>query len=60
MEYISGKPVPGKSFKLSSNKKEQAEQMLALYERVLLHLKSFGALLNDVKPELLIDLEDFK
>ena len=38
----------------------QAEQMIKLYDGMLTHLKTFGALLNDVKPEMLLDIEDFR
>ncbi|KAK3255401.1 hypothetical protein CYMTET_35412 [Cymbomonas tetramitiformis] len=60
IEFVSGKPVPGRNVKLSANKKEQAEQMVQMFERILTHLKSFGALLNPIKPEFLLDVEDFR
>ncbi|MEW5300161.1 MAG: hypothetical protein WDW36_003110 [Sanguina aurantia] len=59
VESLSGKPVPGKVAKLSSNKKEAAKQMLAQYDAVLLFLKRHGALLNAVKAEMLLEEDDF-
>ncbi len=46
--------------KLSSNRKEAAEQLLGAYDAALTFLRAHGALLNAVKPEMLLDLEDFK
>ena len=60
IETLSGKQVPGKITKLSSNRKEQAQQYLNQYEKVLTMLRSYGACLNFVKPEFLLDHEDFK
>jgi hypothetical protein len=60
IEFLSGKKCPGKVVKLSANKKDQVAQMMGQYEEVMAHLKTFGALLNDVMPELLLDLEDFR
>ncbi|MEW5311269.1 MAG: hypothetical protein WDW38_002999 [Sanguina aurantia] len=59
VESLSGKPVPGKVAKLSSNRKEAAKQMLAQYDAVLLFLKRHGALLNAVKAEMLLEEDDF-
>jgi len=58
IEFWSGKAVPGKVTKFSTNKKEAAEQVCQLFEKVLTHLKAHGALLNSVKPEFLLDAED--
>ena len=60
IEFVSGKKCPGKVAKLSANKKDQVGQMLGQYEEVIAHMKLSGALLNDVKPELLLDVEDFR
>ena len=60
IETLSGKQVPGKISKLSANRKEQAQQYLNQYEKILTFLRSYGAHLNFVKPEFLLDLEDFK
>ena len=59
IEFWGGKPVPGKVSRLSSNKREASEQLLDQYEKLLTHLKSHGALLNSVKPEMLLDTDDF-
>ena len=59
IEFWSGKPVPGKVSRLSSNKREASEQLLEQYEKLLTHLKSHGALLNSVKPEMMLDTDDF-
>lgn len=60
VEALSGRPLPAKVAKLSNNKKEAAEQLLAQYDAALLHLRAHGALLNAVKPEMLLDVEDFQ
>ena len=60
IEVLSGKTVPGKVSKFSYNKKEAANQLCGQYEKLLTFLKGHGALLNPVKPEFLLDLEDFK
>ena len=49
IETLSGKQVPGKITKLSSNRKEQAQQYLNQYEKVLTMLRSYGACLCLVK-----------
>lgn len=59
VEFWSGKPVPGKVTRLSGNKREASEQILGQYEKLLTHLKAHGALLNSVKPEMMLDMEDF-
>jgi len=59
VEALSGKPVPGKVGKLSPNKKDAAGQLLGLFDSILAFLKSHGALLNAVKPEMLLEHEDF-
>ena len=59
IEFWSGKPVPGKVTRLSGNKREASEQLLGQYEKLLTHLKAHGALLNAVKPEMMLDSEDF-
>ena len=43
-----------------SGRRESALALLAGYENLLAHLKSQGALLNAVKPELLLDITDFR
>ncbi|QDZ22861.1 hypothetical protein HOP50_09g54090 [Chloropicon primus] len=60
IETLSGKQVPGKISKPSSNRKEQAQQYLSQYEKILTFLRSYGAALNFVKPEFLLDVEDYK
>lgn len=40
--------------------RESAPALLAGYEGLLAHLKSHGALLNSVKPEMLLDISDFR
>ncbi|GMH42128.1 hypothetical protein BSKO_10047 [Bryopsis sp. KO-2023] len=45
---------------LSANKKEAAEQLLGHFDWMVTHLKSHGALLNTVRPELLLEAEDFQ
>ena len=43
-----------------SGRRESAPALLTGYENLLAHLKSQGALLNAVKPELLLDIIDFR
>jgi len=59
IEVLSGKQVPGKVSKYSFNKREAAGQLCSQYEKLLTFLKTHGALLNFVKPEFLLDAEDF-
>ncbi|GLI64998.1 hypothetical protein VaNZ11_008424 [Volvox africanus] len=59
VEMLSGKTVPGKIFKLSNNRKEAVRQLLQQYDAVQVFLKSHGCLLNAVKPEMLLEYEDF-
>ncbi|EFJ49198.1 hypothetical protein VOLCADRAFT_90100 [Volvox carteri f. nagariensis] len=59
VEMLSGKSVPGKIFKLNNNRKEAVRQLLLQYDAVLVFLKSHGCLLNAVKPEMLLEYEDF-
>ena len=44
---------------LPASKKDATEALLKQYESILVLLKSHGALLNAVKPEMLLELEDF-
>ena len=43
-----------------TGRRESAPALLAGYENLLVYLKSQGALLNAVKPELLLDIADFR
>ena len=43
-----------------AGKRENPHALLTGYENLLAHLKSHGALLNAVKPELLLDITDFR
>ena len=45
---------------LAANKKEVAQLLVGQYDALLSFLKSHGALLNAVKPELLLDIEEFR
>eukprot|EP00798_Chlamydomonas_sp_ICE-L_P015727 gene15727-21848_t len=58
VEVLGGKPFPGKIAKLPPNKKEAAEMLLRMFDALLVFLKGHGALLNAVKPEMLLDAED--
>ena len=59
IEFLSAKQV-FKVGKLSSNRREQIEQLMEQHAKMLNFLKSHGALLNVVKPEFLLELEDFR
>lgn len=60
LEFYSGKSVPGKMNKFSAQKKEQTEQLLQQYEKLLIFMKGHGALLNSLKPEYLVDVDDLR
>lgn len=45
--------------KLSNNRKDARKQLLGLMDAVLVFLKSHGALINQVKPEMLLEYDDF-
>jgi hypothetical protein len=45
--------------RLPSNKKDAAEALVAGFDASLQFLRAHGALLNAVKPEMLLDSEDF-
>ncbi|DBA78771.1 TPA: putative protein fap47 [Trebouxia sp. C0004] len=60
LELFSGKPMPGRTSGGGSGRRESAPALLAGYENLLAHLKSQNALLNAVKPELLLDITDFR
>lgn len=47
------------SKKTSGNKTEAAHQSLAVYEAILTHLRAHGGLVNSVKAEYLLDMDDF-
>lgn len=53
-------PAPLQAGNLTSNRKEAAQLLLAQYDGLLTFLKSHGCLLNAVKPELLLDIEEFR
>jgi hypothetical protein len=53
------RPRPQQIHKLSPNRKEAVKQLVGQYDAVLVFLKSHGCLLNAVKPEMLLDFEDF-
>lgn len=46
--------------KFSNVKRDAAEQLLGFYDAALGFLRAHGALLNAVKPEMLLDREDFE
>lgn len=50
---------PPKVSKLSATRKEAVKQLLGQHDAVLVFLKSHGCLLNAVKPEMLLDFDDF-
>jgi len=60
VESATGKTVPGQKTRLSNNRKEEAQQALAGYVELSTFLKSFGALINTVKPEYLLSWELFQ
>lgn len=43
-----------------SGRRESAPALMAGYDTLLAYLKSQGCLLNTVKPELLLDITDFR
>eukprot|EP00775_Hariotina_reticulata_P012144 gene12144-12282_t len=61
VELLGGKAVSrkGLSSKPSVNKAEAVQQLLLLYDATLNHLRQHGALVNAVKPEYLLEENDF-
>ena len=59
VEYWSGKELVGKVLNFSPNPRTASLQLLGQYEKILTYLKASGALLNAVKPEMLLDAKDF-
>lgn len=59
VEYWSGKELVGKVLNFSPKPRTACEQLLGQYEKILTYLKASGALLNAVKPEMLLDSKDF-
>ncbi|KAG2493472.1 hypothetical protein HYH03_008289 [Edaphochlamys debaryana] len=59
VEMLSGKSIPNKVSKISNNRKEAVRQLLQQYDAVLVFLKSHGCLLNAIKPEMLLEYDDF-
>ncbi|KAF6261116.1 hypothetical protein COO60DRAFT_1637017 [Scenedesmus sp. NREL 46B-D3] len=62
VETLGGKPVSMKcaASRKPGNRVEAAQQLLAMYEAILAHLRAHGALVNAVKPEYLLDPADFE
>lgn len=52
-------PPPKSSPGSAATKADAARQQVTLYEAALSHLATAGALVNSVKPELLLDSQDF-
>ncbi|OQR96965.1 hypothetical protein ACHHYP_12938 [Achlya hypogyna] len=55
LEVVCGKSVPGRVKAIASQKREQMTQLVGQYTELLRFLKSYGALLNDLRPEQLLD-----
>ena len=60
VEFWSGRTFLGKTLNASADPRARARQTLRQYEALLTHLKSCGATLSGVRPELLIDPDDFR
>ena len=60
VEFWSGRTFLGKTLNASADPRARALQTLRQYEALLTHLKSCGATLAGVRPELLIDGDDFR
>jgi hypothetical protein len=56
---MSSKKAPGRVSKLSSNRTDSLKELMSQYEQLLTFLKSFGALLNVVRPEYLLRYDDY-
>lgn len=59
IEHLTGKKVQEKVEKFSSNKATAATQLMQQYEGILQRLKSNGAQVNAIKPEMLMDKTSF-
>ncbi|KDO33411.1 hypothetical protein SPRG_02218 [Saprolegnia parasitica CBS 223.65] len=57
LDVVCGKSVPGRLKSVSGLKKEQMQQLMGQYTELLRFLKSYGALLNDLRPEQLLDMD---
>ena len=55
IEALCGKQLPGRLQRTISNERELANQLLAQYEALLLFLIERGCLLNQVRPEQLLE-----
>ncbi|OQS03556.1 hypothetical protein THRCLA_04122 [Thraustotheca clavata] len=55
LDIVCGKGVPGRLKAVSGQRKEQLTQLIGQYTELLRFLKSYGALLNDIRPEQLLD-----
>ena len=59
LEAMSGRKVPGRAKKLPNSKNELVQALLAQYAQLLLFLKERGALLNTVRPEQLLNRDQY-
>lgn len=60
IQFLSGKKAPGKASKLPNNKKEIVVALYEQYENLLNFLRSYGALLNMIRPHHFLQYEDYR
>ena len=59
IEECSGKEVKDRPKKLSSNRSERTQQLVAQFQSLITFLTGKGALLHNVRPESLLAFEDY-
>ena len=60
IEASTGKTVPGQMKKVPGNRKEEGQMLLSQYTELLSTLKSYGGLVNCIKPEYLLPQDLFQ
>lgn len=59
LELLAGKQIGRMSGKVTNSKLEMAQSYLQAYDSMLVQLRAQGALINAIKPEHLLEFEDF-
>merc|ERR1712232_461693 len=59
IEFLGGKEVPGRFRRISNKKREQSSQLMSQYKGLLTYLKSRGGLLHEIRPEQLLNCDEY-
>ena len=59
VEIACGKQVPGRIQKSTGTKRHQWQELVTQYTEMLRFLKSYGAMLHSVRPEHLLNTDDY-